>query len=130
MNGAAAARHACFVWWVLGDTNLSPKAKAAIGSPRNEVMVSAASAWEISTKHRLGKWSDVAVIAADVHGCVAQQGFTELPISVKHGQVAGAFTLAHADPFDRMLAAQAMLESMTLVSNDHAFAKFPLIPLW
>lgn len=119
-----------FVWWVLGDADLSAKAKAAIGSARNQVMVSAVSAWEISTKHRLGTWSDVAIIAADVHGCMAQQGFVELAISVKHGQMAGAFTLAHADPFDRMLAAQAMLESLTLVSNDAVFARFPLTRLW
>jgi PIN domain nuclease of toxin-antitoxin system len=73
------------LWWLAGDQALSDAARQAITDPDNEVFVSAASAWEIATKYRLGRLPGAAVIA----GAVASQGFTELPTGIRDGQAAG-----------------------------------------
>ena len=96
----------------------------------NDVLVSAASAWEIATKFRLGRLPSAAAVAADVAGCVAAQGFLELPVSLKHGQAAGALPGPHRDPFDRILVVQAIQEGMFLVSNEKLFASYGVRLLW
>jgi PIN domain nuclease of toxin-antitoxin system len=68
------------LWWLAGDEQLTKTAQAAIGDTSNEVIVSAASAWEITTKHRLGKLPGVAAIASDLQGAIADQGFVGLSI--------------------------------------------------
>ena len=82
--------------------------------------MSAASAWEIATKVRIGKleWPG---IAGTVNAYVLGQGFRALPISLVHAELAGQLKIAHRDPFDRMLIAQAQTEDMWLVSNEAAF---------
>jgi PIN domain nuclease of toxin-antitoxin system len=77
------------IWWLVADDALSSTARRAIADPANDVFVSAASAWEIATKHRIGKLPQAALLAADVAGFVAAQGFNELPVSIRHGQIAG-----------------------------------------
>lgn len=119
-----------FLWWLAGDTRLSKKAREAIDANAREVYVSAASAWEITTKHRIGKLDHASTLAANVRAAIASQAFSELPISVAHGQIAGALAGEHRDPFDRMLIAQAMLESMTFVSNEARFDAFAIKRLW
>ncbi len=119
-----------FIWWIAGDTALSRAARAAIRDEDNEVYVSAASAWEITTKHRIGKLPDVAALAADVASAVASQGFAELPITVRHSQAAGSLPGPHKDPFDRMLIAQAALENMVLVSREAVFDTYGARRLW
>ena len=96
----------------------------------NDVFVSAASAWEITTKFRLGRLPSASAVAADVAGCVAAQGFLELPVSLKHGQEAGALPGPHRDPFDRILIVQAIQEGMALVSNERLFARYGVRLLW
>jgi PIN domain nuclease of toxin-antitoxin system len=96
----------------------------------NGVFVSAASAWEITTKHRLGKLPGVAAIVADLDGAIADHGFAGLPISLRHGQAAGALPGPHRDPFDRMLIAQAMLDNLVLVSNEQDFDAYGVGRLW
>ena len=118
------------IWWLAGDAALSSTARSAIGDPDNDVFVSAASAWEIATKHRIGKLPEAALLAADVAGFVAAQGFLELPISIHHGQIAGSLPRIHKDPFDRILVAQAIAADMTLVSNDAMMATFGVALLW
>jgi PIN domain nuclease of toxin-antitoxin system len=118
------------LWWLDGDPSLAPAARDAIADEANEVFVSAASAWEITTKHRLGKLPGAAAVAADVAGCLASQGFVALPISLAHGERAGALPGPHRDPFDRMLIAQAMLEDLVLVSNEPAFDAYGARRLW
>jgi PIN domain nuclease of toxin-antitoxin system len=118
------------LWWLAGDPALSEAARVAIVDEESEVFVSAASAWEITTKHRLGKLPGARAVAADVGGCVTRQGFLELPISMRHGERAGALPGPHRDPFDRMLIAQAMLEDLTLVSNETVFADYAVRLLW
>jgi PIN domain nuclease of toxin-antitoxin system len=118
------------LWWAAGDETLSPKARDAILDESNTIFVSAASAWEIATKHRLGKLPQAAPIVADIATAIADEGFLDLPISVQHGQASGALPPIHRDPFDRMLAAQALTESMALVSNDRVFDAYGAVRLW
>ncbi|MSQ84268.1 MAG: type II toxin-antitoxin system VapC family toxin [Myxococcales bacterium] len=118
------------LWWLLGDGNLSTAAKAAIGDERNEVLVSAASAWEIATKFRLGKLAGAGRIAADIRGCLRSQGFVELAIAVEDGQRAGSLVGLHRDPFDRMLAAQALRLDVTIVSNNELLDLFAVRRVW
>lgn len=118
------------LWWLAGDVQLSVAARGAIADPANQVFVSAASAWEVATKHRLGKLPHAGPLALDFAGAVAQQGFEELPISLEHGQDAGALPGAHRDPFDRMLIVQALGERMALVSNEQAFDTWGVTRIW
>jgi PIN domain nuclease of toxin-antitoxin system len=93
------------IWWLLGDPALSADAKAVIADDDNEVLVSAASAWEISTKHRIGNLPSAAILVADVAGAVASQGFDELPITMREAERAGNLPGPHRDAFDRILIA-------------------------
>ena len=119
-----------FLWWLAGDESLSVPARAAIADENNDVFVSAISAWEITTKHRLGKLPGVAAIASDLEAAIASQNFIGLPVSVPHGQMGGALPGPHRDPFDRMLIAQATVERLTLVSNEQLFDSYGLGRLW
>lgn len=118
------------LWFGEDDPRLSSSARAALSDEAAEIFASAANAWEIATKHRLGKLPGAAALAADFTGIVDRLGFAQLPISVPHGQLAGALPGPHKDPFDRMLAAQALIESLQLVSNDKAFDAFGVRRLW
>lgn len=119
-----------FLWWLAGEDTLSAAARAAISDDSNHVFISAASTWEIATKHRIGKLPGVATIVSDLDRTIVDQGFVGLPISLRHGQVAGSLPGPHRDPFDRMLIAQAMLESLTLVSNERLFDAYGVGRLW
>src|SRR5258708_35085230 len=90
------------LWWFAGSQLLSEPAKLAIGDRRNEVFVSAASAWEITTKFRLGKLPGVASIVNSLAAEVEAEGFRTLDISFAHARLAGSLTHEHRDPFDRM----------------------------
>jgi PIN domain nuclease of toxin-antitoxin system len=118
------------LWWLAGDAALSAAARAAIESTDNDVFVSAASAWEIATKHRLGKLPGVAAIIPNLGATIAAQDFAALPITLHHGQIAGALPGPHRDPFDRMLIAQAMVEQLVLVSNETPFDAYGVTRLW
>lgn len=118
------------IWWLLGDPALSAAARASITDSDNEVMVSAASAWEISTKHRIGKLPSAALLAVDIAGAIASQGFDELPMTVREAQRAGNLPGPHRDPFDRLLIAQALSLDLTLVSNEAVFDRYAVRRLW
>jgi PIN domain nuclease of toxin-antitoxin system len=118
------------LWWLDGDRRLPARVRRLVGDDRNEVLVSAASAWEICTKVRIGKLPGAVEVAADVPGCVASQGFVGLDITIAHAQRAGSLPSPHRDPFDRMLAAQAQAEGLPLVSNDPAFELLQVERLW
>jgi PIN domain nuclease of toxin-antitoxin system len=120
-----------FLWWLTADPRQSAAAGALIAEPANQVFVSAASAWEITTKYRLGKLPETAgPVAVDVAAQIAREGFNELAVSVAHAQHAGAMAGSHKDPFDRLLAAQAILENMLLISNDAAVDGLGVYRLW
>jgi PIN domain nuclease of toxin-antitoxin system len=118
------------IWWLAADNALSSTARSAIADPANDIFVSAASAWEIATKHRIGKLPQAALLAADVAGFVAAEGFNEFPVSIRHGQLAGNLPRIHKDPFDRMLIAQAVTADMTIVSNETLFGAYGVARLW
>lgn len=119
-----------FLWWLDGDRRLSLKSRRLIADETNVVLVSAASAWEITTKARLGKLPGARDVAADVAGSVASQGFVPLDITLIHAQRAGALAGEHRDPFDRMLIAQTQLEDVSIVSDDHVFDDYGVRRLW
>jgi PIN domain nuclease of toxin-antitoxin system len=118
------------LWWLDGDRRLSVKARRAIANESNAILVSAASAWEITTKARLGKLPGASDVAADVTACVAAQGFLSLDITLLHAQRAGSLSGTHRDPFDRMLVAQSQIEDVALVTDDDAFDAFDVRRLW
>lgn len=106
------------LWAAFRKELLSPHARQAIESDENEILVSAASAWEISTKYRLGKLPHARVLAEDFIARVTAAGYLLLPITAEHALRAGRLTAEHKDPFDRMLAAQAIHEDIPILSND------------
>lgn len=108
------------LWWATLDPNLSAKAKRAIVDEASDVYVSAASAWEIATKVRIGKLEWPAE-AGSIQAYATAQGFRALPILLEHAERAGQLQIAHRDPFDRMLIAQAQIEDLWLVSNETLF---------
>lgn len=118
------------LWWLLANPKLTSRASAVIENGAQDIYVSAASAWEITTKHRLGKLPDADEIAGDVEGRIRQEGFIPLPVSMREAELAGRLKGAHRDPFDRMLIAQAILGTITLVSNERIFDAFGVARLW
>lgn len=118
------------LWWFGEVGMLSANAKAAIADEANVVVVSAASAWEVSTKHRLGKLPEAREVYPRFEELVQRNGFGYVAINHLHGLRAGSYRVAHGDPFDRMLAAQAEIEGMVLVTRDPLFQLFPIATLW
>jgi PIN domain nuclease of toxin-antitoxin system len=112
------------LWYLLGDRRLSANAEAAISDQSNDVMVSAVSAMEASTKFRIGKLPEAAKIAGRLATIVPLRGFQPLEVTVQHGDVAGGLEIGHRDPFDRLLIAQAQIEQAWLVSNEALFDQF------
>lgn len=119
-----------FIWWMTTDEQLSQLARRAIADEANVILVSAASAWEIATKHRLGKLLGADEIAPDIAGAIADQDFEELPITIADAARAGALPGHHRDPFDRMLIAQALVRNLMLVSNEPLFDRYGVRRLW
>jgi PIN domain nuclease of toxin-antitoxin system len=117
-------------WWLMDDSRLTETARNAIADPGNDVAVSAVSAFEVATKYRIGKWPAMADLVTGFPHLVAEQEFSLLPITVSHALLAGRFAAAHRDPFDRLLAAQAKLDSLVLVTADSAFSQFDIDLLW
>ena len=119
-----------FLWWLAGSRRLSRSARRAIEDEANDVLVSAASAWEITTKHRLGKLPEADPVVLDISGTIASQRFEELPISVDDAGRAGRLPGPHRDPFDRVLAAQALARDLVVVSTDAVFDRYAVRRLW
>jgi PIN domain nuclease of toxin-antitoxin system len=118
------------LWAAAYDDLLSPRARHLIQPQRNEVFVSAVSAWEIATKYRLGKLSKAQALVDDFVPAIRSAGYIALPITLEHALRAGRFTADHKDPFDRMLAAQAIHEDMALISNDEQLDVFSVHREW
>ena len=118
------------LWWWTNDPQLTAKAKRLIASEGNTVLVSAASAWEIATKTRLGKLEIGPMALQRFHDLVQSDGFAHLPMTWQHAVHAGGLALDQRDPFDRMLAAQSFLEDAVLVTKDAAFGVFSTRVVW
>ena len=119
-----------FLWWVADSARLSGAARRAIDDEGNTIFVSAASAWEIATKHRIGKLPQAEAVALDVTGAIAGQGFEALAITVDDAERAGRLPGPHRDPFDRVLIAQAMARDLAVVSVDRALDGYGVHRLW
>lgn len=118
------------LWWLSDDPALTKRARTAIANTRNTVFVSAASAWEIATKVRLGKLPTAAGLAAGFADQIKREGFEMLAISSDHAIRAGLLPGAHKDPFDRMLIAQSQAENLALVSNEVVFDTYKVRRIW
>src|SRR5579883_251168 len=118
------------IWALLKGGPLSERARDAIVDPGNEVFVSSASAWEIATKHRLGKLPEAKNVANHLPAQIKVARFTILPISLDHALAAGRLRGPHKDPFDRMLIAQAEIEHLEVVSIDPVFRRYGVAVLW
>jgi PIN domain nuclease of toxin-antitoxin system len=118
------------IWWLAGDARLPQHVRDTIDQDRAQVFVSAASAWEIATKVRIGKLPGAAAIAGDIPRVILNEGFKPLSVTIEHGQRTGALPGPLRDPFDRMLIAQAILEDLRLVSIEHAFNAYGVLRLW
>jgi PIN domain nuclease of toxin-antitoxin system len=118
------------LWWFAEDAKLSTTARNLLSRNDTVGLVSAASAWEICTKVRIGKLPAARELCEDFLGMLNQHQFEALPISVEHGRLAGRMAGAHKDPFDRILAAQALVEGMPLVTNDPVFLAFGVTVIW
>ena len=108
------------IWWFDDDASLSPKARAAIADPQNEVFASSLSFAEIAIKQGLGKL-DGPFISDDL---LAEQGISPLPLTPRHGRRVVELPLHHRDPFDRLLIAQALEEGLTIVTADARFRAY------
>lgn len=102
------------LWWLADDPKLGPQTAEIISDTRNEIFVSAVSSWEIAIKKKLGKLE----APDDIDTVVEDEGFSKLPVSLHHGEVAGNLPLHHKDPFDRMLIAQAKIAGLRIVTDD------------
>ena len=110
-----------FLWAVRGSKELSESVKEIVLDTSLQVYVSAISAYEIMNKHRIGKLHGFDDVAGNYFEVLAKLGVDDLPINKHHSHFAGNFDWSHRDPFDRILAAQAFIENLTLVTNDSAF---------
>jgi PIN domain nuclease of toxin-antitoxin system len=118
------------LWWLSDEPALTKAARGIIAETKNLILVSAASAWEIATKVRLGKLPIAADLAADFAGYLEREGFQMLAISWDHAIRAGLLPGPHRDPFDRMLIAQAQAENIPILSNEILFDTYGVRRLW
>lgn len=114
------------LWALEGSSKLSKAARRAIESPRNDVLVSAASAWEIAIKQSIGRLQ----VPSDLEEAVDAAGFVQLPIGFADASRLATLPLLHGDPFDRILVAQALEQAAAIVSRDEAIARYPVRVLW
>lgn len=116
------------LWWAIRDKALSKKVCRLIEDDSTHIFVSAATAWEITTKVRLGKLAWGA--STSIEAYCASQRFDLLPVSFAHAERAGSWPQAHGDPFDRMLAAQSAIDRLPLATNDRAIRAFDIETVW
>ncbi len=108
------------LWWLADDPTLDNGARSAIGDPASDVLVSAATVWEIGIKRALGK-----LVAPDgVRDAIDQVGFVGLPVTLEDAEAASALPAHHRDPFDRMLVAQASRLGAIVITRDPAFRPY------
>ncbi|MDQ2084033.1 type II toxin-antitoxin system VapC family toxin [Xanthobacteraceae bacterium Astr-EGSB] len=118
------------IWFLTGDRRCSATARNVIENEAGDVLVSAASAWEIATKARLGRWPEAVAVLADLQQVLAENDFGTLDVTMEHSLLAGMLPGRHGDPFDRMLAAQARIEGVPLVTTDPVFRAFDIQTVW
>ena len=110
-----------FLWWIFDDPKLDTTCRDIIRNPEHRIFVSSVSAWEIATKYRIGKLPEAKQLVEQYSQILHQVRFIELAITSAHALRAGSLPIAHRDPFDRMIMAQAELESLPVITYDKEF---------
>ena len=118
------------LWWWSDSDRLSKRVRVLISDPENRILVSAASAWEISTKYRIGKYPAGGRIIPEWDERLDRSRFMELPINAGHALRAGSIHGDHRDPFDRMVAAQGLIEDLSILSPDIAISDLGASVIW
>ena len=118
------------LWWLFDDPKLSGTARDIIQAPDNTILVSSASGWEISTKHRLGKLPHAGEAVRHLPSLLLKSRMTVLSITMEHALAAGALPGRHRDPFDRMLIAQGQIEGLPIVTSDRVFQQYSVELVW
>lgn len=118
------------LWWLIDDRRLSRLARLRLQDRGNRVFVSAASVWELAIKVAKGKLRLPAGNEDRIQAAIEAAGFQELPVTMMHAFAIWSLPPLHADPFDRLLAAQCQRENLTLVTNDRLLRRYPIDHLW
>lgn len=118
------------IWAALSPVSLSGKVRAIIARESNEILVSAASAWEIATKVRLGKLPGAEPLERDFLEAMEDAGYTLLPVDAKCALRAGRFLSDHRDPFDRVIAAHALEDDIPVISIDQKLDSLGVRRIW
>ncbi len=111
------------IWWVFDLPQLGARARALVGDPRNDIMFSPASPWEMSIKIGSGKL-DIDIV--DALASFAARGFTQLNIAPAHLAALTRLERHHGDTFDRMIVAQALVEGVSIMTDDAMIARYPV----
>jgi PIN domain nuclease of toxin-antitoxin system len=119
-----------FLWWVADAAELSSRARAAVASADNECFVSAASCWEMAIKVSIGKLELDGTVERFVPHHLSVNGFQELPVEIRHAARMARLPFHHRDPFDRLLAGQALEEDLAIVTADPIFRRYGLKVIW
>lgn len=120
-----------FAWAAAEPERLGDAAREVIREPDSALLLSAGSVWEMATKVKTGKWPEAEPLVADLESLTRRLGIGILPIAAVHARRAGLLGWSHCDPFDRMLAAQALVEQCPLITRDESFVEVPgLAVLW
>jgi PIN domain nuclease of toxin-antitoxin system len=112
-----------FFWWMKQDPRLEPQHRALIERQENDIFVSAVTGWEIAIKVKLGKWQEAEVLLPNLPTRIVAAGFELLDVTFAQAQIAGSLDLFHRDPFDRLLAAQALDLDMVVATVDSEIAR-------
>jgi len=115
-----------FLWWVAADPRLPRKSRDVIRAPANDCLLSMASVWEMAIKSAIGKLRLDRPVRPFVRHHVSVNEFELLDIGLAHLGKLGDLPFHHRDPFDRLIAAQALVEDLALVSSDRTFARYGL----
>ena len=118
------------IWWWFTDPLLSKAARAAIEEEPSQIFVSAVSVYEIANKFRCGKAPRLGELLTDIDSAISADGFIPLAFSSRHARHAGLLAGDHRDPFDRMIAAQGIVERKVVITRDREIAKFGCEVLW
>lgn len=119
-----------YAWWVTDDRKLTGRVRSLLIAADTEVLISAVVPWELATKFRIGKWPGADTILADLDLALIEDRLTPLPITLAHARRAGLLSSRHKDPFDRVLAAQAEIEAVPIVTADPAISAMGVEVVW
>ena len=113
------------LWLLTAPERIPTATLQVVRDPATSLLVSAASAWELATKHRMGRLPEATALVEGYAEHLARLQVAELPVTSPAGLLAGSLAWKHRDPFDRMIVAQAMLDSLPVVSADSVISEFP-----